>query len=263
MQSIMEDLKVTIVQSSLHWEDIDANITMFSKTLDGIVPETTDLIVLPEMFSTGFTMNAETLGEDMNGKAVRWMKKTAAKLKCVITGSLIIKDKGKHYNRLVWMRPDGTSETYDKRHLFRMGDETNHFAAGTKRITVELKGWKICPLICYDLRFPVWSRNTDTYDCLIYVANWPDVRSYPWRQLLIARAIENQAYTIGVNRIGVDGKDMDYSGYSAVMDPKGQIISATKPDKPSVEMVTLSRKALDDFRKAFPVAVDADKFEIQ
>jgi omega-amidase len=259
----MEDLRITIVQSSIHWEDVDANITMFSKTLEDIEAGSTDLIVLPEMFTTGFTMNADALGETMEGKAVKWMKKTAAKLKCVITGSLIIGDGENYYNRLVWMKPDGTTETYDKRHLFRMGEETNNFKAGTKRLTVELKGWKICPLICYDLRFPVWSRNTDAYDCLIYVANWPDVRSYPWRQLLIARAIENQCYTVGVNRIGVDGKDMDYSGYSAILDPKGQIISTTKPDKPSVETVTLSRKALDDFRKAFPVSMDADKFEIK
>ena len=259
----MEDLKVTIVQSSLHWEDIDANIASFTKMLEGVIPESTDLIVLPEMFSTGFTMNAAKLGESMNGKAVSWMKKTAAKLKCVITGSLIIKENDHYYNRLVWMRPDGTTETYDKRHLFRMGEETDNFTAGTKRITTELKGWKICPLICYDLRFPIWSRNVNNnYDCLIYVANWPDVRSYPWRQLLIARAIENQSYTIGVNRIGVDGKDMAYEGYSAVIDPKGQIIGTTKPGKPSVETVTLSRKALDDFRKAFPVGLDADSFSL-
>ena len=259
----MEDLKVTIVQSSLHWEDVNANLDMFSKTLEGIVPAATDLVVLPEMFTTGFTMRASTFAEDMNGKAVKWMKKTAANLKCVITGSLIIKDGEHYYNRFVWMRPDGTCETYDKRHLFRMGEENNNYTAGTKRITIELKGWKICPLVCYDLRFPVWSRNTNSYDCLIYVSNWPDVRSYPWRQLLIARAIENQVYAIGVNRIGVDGNDMAHSGYSAVIDPKGQIISNTKPDKPSVETVTLSWKALEDFRKAFPVGLDADKFEIK
>lgn len=259
----MEDLRVTIVQSSLHWEDIDANIASFTQTLEAVKPATTDVIVIPEMFSTGFTMNTKAVGEGMDGKAVNWMKRTATKLQCVITGSILIKENNKFYNRLVWMRPDGTYETYDKRHLFRMGEENNNFTRGTKRLIVELKGWKICPLICYDLRFPVWSRNVNmAYDCLIYVANWPDVRSYPWRQLLIARAIENQAYTVGVNRIGVDGLDMAYSGYSAVMDPKGQIISTTKPDTLSVETVTLSRKALDDFRKAFPLGLDADGFTL-
>jgi omega-amidase len=259
----MKDLRVTIVQSALQWEDINANLGMFGKALQGIPPSGTDLIVLPEMFSTGFSMRASELAEDMDGKAVTWMKKTAASKKCVVTGSLIIKENGRHYNRLVWMRPDGTYETYDKRHLFRMGEENNTYTAGTKRIIVELNGWKICPLVCYDLRFPVWSRNVNmAYDCLIYVANWPDVRSYPWRQLLVARAIENQAYVVGINRIGVDGNDMAHSGYSAIMDPRGQVISNTKPDKPSVETVTLSWSALEDFRKAFPVGMDADKFEI-
>ncbi|MGP8214825.1 MAG: amidohydrolase [Bacteroidia bacterium] len=261
----MEDIRVTIVQTSLHWEDIDANLAMFSKTLSGIVPSSTDLIALPEMFTTGFTMKAASLAEDMNGKAVKWMQKTAAQLRCVITGSLVIKDNHNCYNRLVWMRPDGTYETYDKRHLFRMGEENNNYTSGKGSIIVELKGWKICPLVCYDLRFPVWSRNTQAgnYDCLIYIANWPDVRSYSWRQLLIARAIENQAYVIGVNRIGIDGNDMAHSGYSAAIDPKGQIISAIKPGKPVIETVTLSWKALEDFRKVFPVWMDADKFNIE
>ncbi|HTA84471.1 MAG TPA: amidohydrolase [Bacteroidia bacterium] len=260
----MNDLKVTIIQSSVHWEDIDANLEMFTNSMGSIVIGSTDIIVLPEMFTTGFTMNAGNVAEDMDGKAVTWMRKQAAKKKCVITGSLIIKEGGEHYNRLVWMKPDGTYETYDKRHLFRMGEEDKTYKAGTKRLIVEYKGWKICPLICYDLRFPVWSRNTNNeYDCLIYVASWPDVRSYPWRQLLIARAIENQAYVVGVNRIGVDDKDMAYSGYSSVLDPRGQLICSPKPDKPAVEVVALSGQGLLDFRKAFPVSLDADMFEIK
>lgn len=259
-----QDLRVTIVQTTLHWEDINANLEMFDEKLSEVAPGSTDIIVLPEMFSTGFTMNAKQFAEDMNGKAVSWMKKVAKKLSCVITGSLVIKDNNHYYNRLVWMKPDGTCETYDKRHLFRMGEENNNYTAGTKKIIVEYKGWKICPLVCYDLRFPVWSRNVNLgYDCLIYVSNWPDVRSYPWRQLLIARAIENQVYVVGVNRIGVDGNDMDHSGYSVVLDPRGQVISTTKPDKPSVETVTLSWKALEDFRKAFPAGLDADTFELK
>lgn len=258
----MENLKVTIVQTTLHWEDIDANLDMFSKTLAVINPASTDIIVLPEMFSTGFTMKANNFAEDMNGKAVQWMHQTAAEKKCVVTGSLIIKENSHYYNRLVWMRPDGTYETYDKRHLFRMGEENNTYTAGNKRIIVEVKGWKICPLVCYDLRFPVWSRNTNSYDCLIYVANWPDVRSYPWRHLLIARAIENQVYAVGVNRIGKDGNNMDHAGYSAVIDPRGHIISRTKPNEPTIETAILSWKELEDLRKIFPVGMDADSFSL-
>jgi len=260
----MEDLRVTIVQSELAWEDIDANLAMFSNKLKGLAPSSTDLIVLPEMFSTGFTMNVKAVAENMDGKALQWLKKTASEKKCVVTGSLVIKEEGHFYNRLIWMRADGTYEKYNKRHLFRMGEENNTYTAGNKRIIVELKGWKICPLVCYDLRFPVWSRQPQPgYDCLIYVANWPEVRSYPWKHLLIARAIENQAYVVGVNRIGKDGNDMQHSGDSAVINAKGMIISKTKPNEESVETITISHKELQDFRKVFPVAMDADKFRIE
>ena len=259
----MEDLRVTIVQTNLDWENIDANLAMFTDKLKSVAPASTDIIVLPEMFSTGFTMNAKGVAETMDGKAVQWMKKTATEKKCVVTGSIVINDAGKFYNRLVWMRPDGSCEKYDKKHLFRMGEENNTYTAGKNKIIVELKGWKICPLVCYDLRFPVWSRNTANYDCLIYVANWPEVRSYPWKQLLIARAIENQTYVVGVNRIGKDGNDMNHSGDSAVMNAKGIVISHTKTNEESIETVTLSRKELEDFRKAFPVALDADKFKLE
>lgn len=259
----MEDLKVTIVQSTLHWENVDANLAMFSNKLKDIVPASTDLIVLPEMFSTGFTMSANKVAEDMNGKAVEWLKKTTAEKKCVITGSLVIKEENKYYNRLVWMKPDGTHETYDKRHLFRMGEENNTYTAGKKRIITNIKGWKICPLVCYDLRFPVWCRNVNhEYDLLVFVANWPEIRNYPWKQLLIARAIENQVYLAGVNRIGKDGNGFKHTGDSAVINPKGTITSKTKADEEAIETVTLSWKELEDFRKAFPVAMDADKFKL-
>ncbi len=260
----MEDLKVTIVQTALAWEDIDANLNAFGKKLETIVPGSTDIIVLPEMFSTGFTMNAKALAEAMDGKAVKWMTKQAAEKKCVITGSLVIKDGSHFYNRLIWMRADGTFETYDKRHLFRMGEENNTYSAGNKRIIVEVKGWKICPLVCYDLRFPVWCRNINQeYDLLVFVANWPEVRNYPWKQLLIARAIENQVYLAGVNRIGKDGNDFNHTGDSAVINYKGFIISKTKASKESVETVIISYKELEEFRKIFPVAMDADKFRIE
>ncbi len=260
----MEDLKITIVQTSLHWENVDANLAMFSEKLKNIAPASTDLIILPEMFSTGFTMNASEVAEVMNGKAVTWLKKTAAEKKCVITGSLVIREDGKYYNRLVWMRPDGTYETYDKRHLFRMGEENNTYTAGKKRIITSIKGWKICPLVCYDLRFPVWCRNVNQeYDLLVFVANWPEVRNYPWKQLLIARAIENQVYLAGVNRIGKDGNDFNHTGDSAVLNFKGLPISKTKASEESVETVTLSYKELEEFRKVFPVALDADRFRIE
>jgi|SRR6185312_9626268 len=259
----MEDLRVTIVQSALNWENVEANLTMFSDELKVIAPGSTDIVVLPEMFGTGFTMNASAVAQPMDGIALQWMKKMAAEKKCVVTGSLIIKEENKFYNRLIWMSQDGMFEVYDKRHLFRMGEENNTYTAGKKKIIVSLKGWKICPLVCYDLRFPVWSRSTGDYDCLIYVANWPEVRSYPWKQLLIARAIENQAYVVGVNRIGKDGNGMSHSGDSAVMNAKGIIISKTRANEESVETVTLSYKELEEFRKVFPVGLDADKFKLE
>ena len=262
----MEDLKVTIVQTALAWENIDANLNSFNKKLEAVAPASTDIIVLPEMFSTGFTMNAKALAETMDGKAVKWMTKLAAEKKCVITGSLVIKDGDHFYNRLIWMRADGTYEKYDKRHLFRMGEENNTYTAGNKRIIVNLKGWKICPLVCYDLRFPVWCRNSPQipeYDCLIFVANWPERRGYAWRHLLIARAIENQAYVVGVNRIGNDVYDIMHIGDSGLMNFKGEIISKTKARQESIETITISWHELEEFRKIFPVAMDADKFRIE
>jgi len=259
----MEDLRVTIVQSALNWENVEANLTMFSNKLKAITPGSTDIIILPEMFGTGFTMNAAAVAQTMDGIALRWMKEMAAEKKCVITGSLVIKEENKFYNRLIWMRPDGTFEIYNKRHLFRMGEENNTYTTGNKKIIVSLKGWKICPLVCYDLRFPVWSRNVGDYDCLIYVANWPEVRNYPWKHLLIARAIENQAYVVGVNRIGKDGNGISHSGDSAVMNAKGIVISKTNANEESVETVILSYKELEEFRKVFPVGLDADTFKLE
>jgi len=264
MQSKMtKDLKVTIVQTTLAWENVDANLAAFSQKIENIEPSSSDLIVLPEMFSTGFTMNASTVAETMNGKAVDWMAKTAAHKKAVLTGSCVIKADGKYYNRLIWMRPDGTFEFYDKRHTFRMAEENKTYASGKKKLIVELAGWRICPMVCYDLRFPVWSRNTGDYDCLIYVANWPERRSYAWRHLLIARAIENQAYVVGVNRIGKDGKEIDYSGYSVILNAKGEPVSSTQANMESIETVALSYKELENYRKEFPVSLDADKFKIE
>jgi len=259
----MRDLKVTIIQTELHWEDVDENLEMFGQKISQTCTEhETDLIVLPEMFNTGFTMSSEKLAEEMNGKTMQWMKNTAQYKSCVIVGSLIIGERGNYYNRLVWMRSDGSYEVYDKRHLFRMMDEHKYFSCGTQRIVVELNGWKICPLVCYDLRFPVWSRNKGDYDCLIYIANWPGVRESAWSTLLPARAIENQVYVIGVNRIGNDGNNIAFSGGAAVIDPKGQVISTTQPHQENIETVLLSYEELEDFRKKFPVGLDGDEFEI-
>lgn len=270
-----KDLKITTIQTSLEWENVEANLANFARHLQKIA-NATDLIILPEMFNTGFTMNTTGVYEEMDGRTVSWLKQKAVEKGCVITGSLIVKDRGNYYNRLVWMKPDGTYEYYDKRHLFRMADEDRHFDYGKKRLIVELNGWRICPLVCYDLRFPVWSRNSDlssnssgkmgnepVYDLLIYIANWPEPRSSAWSSLLPARAIENQVYVAGLNRIGQDGKGISYSGDTAVIDPYGRKISTTQDHQESIETLSLSMQLLVEFRKKFPVAMDADHFNIE
>lgn len=262
-----KDLRITLVQSSLFWEDHVKNIRSFNKQLSTLEKGSSDLIILPEMFSTGFSMIPGKHAEEMGGLSMQWMAESAASLKSVICGSLMIKEKGKYFNRLIWMQPDGQFQQYDKRHLFRMAGEDKNYSAGKKKIITEIKGWKICPLICYDLRFPIWSRNRMQqkgssmlfdYDLLIYVANWPAVRSYPWKQLLIARAIENQCYVAGVNRVGKDGNAFAHSGDSVALDPFGQKISSIKANQKAIETIKLSAKALTDFRKRFPVFRDAD-----
>jgi predicted amidohydrolase len=260
----MNDLRITTVQSPLHWEDCDKNLVQLGRKLDELT-EPTDIIVLPEMFTTGFTMKPELLAEEHGGKGLQWMMEKAKQKQCVITGSISVREKDRYFNRLYWVKPDGRFQHYDKRHLFRMGDEHKHYQAGTERLIVECEGWKICPLVCYDLRFPVWSRNTknNTYDVLIYVANWPEVRSYPWKQLLIARAIENQAYVVGVNRIGQDGNAFSHSGDSAVINPRGEVLSSTKAHEDKMETMVLSYKYLAEFRKLFPVMMDGDDFNLE
>ena len=255
----MTDLKVTIIQSNLHWEDKAANLKMFADKIS-VITESTDLIVLPEMFTTGFSMNPVLLAETMDGETVNWMQLHAAKKKCAITGSFICEENGKYYNRLVWATETGTCSIYDKRHLFSMGAEHEHYSNGNNKLIVTLKGWNIRPLICYDLRFPVWSRNTkeNPYDLLLYVANWPERRQHPWKTLLLARAIENQSYVIGLNRVGNDVYDIHYSGDSAVINYKGEKISFSYPDAESIETITLKHSDLMAFRKEFPVLNDAD-----
>lgn len=266
----MEDLRVSLCQADLAWENPQANFKLFEQLFEQI--EQTDLILLPEMFNTGFSMRSSDLAEKMNGATINWMQKQAKKKQAAICGSLILEENGEHFNRLIWVKPNGECETYDKRHLFRMANENDHFSAGNKRLIVELKGWKIMPLVCYDLRFPVWSRNrfkTDRntftkteYDLLIYIANWPEPRVEAWKKLLAARAIENQAYVVGLNRVGKDGKDIPYSGGSSYIDAKGDIIWKAEDHQTTVHTVTLNFKELADFREKFPVGMDGDDFEI-
>lgn len=259
----MNDLKITILQSGLYWENKEKNLNMFSEKIAS-VSESTDLIVLPEMFTTGFSMQPARFAEAMSGETISWMREKAKEKNAVITGSFICGENSSYYNRLVWMRPDGTYSVYDKHHLFSMGDENNYYTAGTKRIIEEWKGWKICPLVCYDLRFPVWARNIkkDPYDLLIYVANWPERRAGAWKTLLPARAVENQCYVAGLNRVGNDGNGIDHSGDSVVIDMKGERISKTAAHEERAETVLLSHAALLEFRQQFPVLNDADDFTL-
>jgi omega-amidase len=263
----MQDLKVTIIQSDLHWEDIGANLAMFEEKIWQIGQ--TDVIVLPEMFTTGFSMNARKLGEMMNMRTFKWMKQMADQTGALILGSYIANVHDRFYNRLLWMEPGGNFKTYDKRHLFRMAEEHQVYSSGESLLIGHWKGWRICPLICYDLRFPVWSRNRwnaslkkPSYDVLIYVANWPQVRINAWETLLRARAIENLAYTVGVNRVGIDGNGVEHSGSSAVISPKGEAIFSLD-DAESIKTVELNAHSLQAYRDRFPAFLDADDFSIE
>ena len=254
----MENLKITIVQPDIIWENVEANLHKYSEMLKNV--EQTDVIVMPEMFQTGFSMHAENLKETMDGISVTWMKKLAKEKDASVVGSLIIEDNGNIFNRAVWVFPDGNFRFYNKRHLFTMGDEHRFYLAGEERVIVEYKGWKFCPLICYDLRFPVWSRNIENYDVLIYMANWPAPRQHVWTNLLVARAIENQSYCIGANRIGRDGEGADYLGNSALISPQG--FADFMDEKEAVKTFMISHSELQRFRNKFSVLNDRDKFEI-
>lgn len=227
------------------------------------IPVPTDLVVLPEMFTTGFSMEAPTLAETMDGPSVAWLLEMAELRNAVVTGSLIIRENQHYYNRLIWARPDGTLSYYDKRHLFRMAGENNVYAAGSTRLIEEWRGWRICPLVCYDLRFPAWSRNpaTTPYDLLLYVANWPAARRMAWSVLLRARAIENVAYTIGVNRVGTDGNNHTYAGDSVLLDMSGEYLVEVGNQETGITR-TLRRRSLEEFRERFPALLDADELTV-
>jgi predicted amidohydrolase len=255
-------LLISFIQVPLVWENAEANRNFFEKQILKI--KKTDLILLPEMFTSGFTMQPAKVAENMNGITVKWMQQLAAKKNAVICGSIVVNENKKFYNRFIWVSPGGEIFTYNKRHLFSMAGEHKHYTAGTEKIIVHYKGWKICPLICYDLRFPVWSRNiNNAYDLLLYTANWPKPRVAAWSKLLQARAIENQCYVMGVNRVGKDGLNKAYNGHSAVIDPKGNKISKTKPGITTAETVKISLNELNDYRKKFPLVNDADSFSMK
>jgi predicted amidohydrolase len=254
-------LKIALLQVDLGWEDPEKNRSIFSERIANI-KEGVDLIVLPEMFSTGFSMNAEALAEGPEGNSFHWMREIARTGNTAVPGSLIIKDSGNYYNRLFFVFPDGSYKTYDKRHTFTLAKEDQTYTAGTERLIVEYKGWKICPLICYDLRFPVWARNTVDYDLLIYVANWPETRINAWDVLLQARAIENMSYCIGVNRTGEDGNKYRYNGHSAAYDSLGRALFPNERDSEFTEIVTLDREELMQTREKLKFLEDRDSFTI-
>ncbi len=258
---MQEILRTAIIQVDLAWEDPGKNLRIFSEKIEKIKEEV-DLIVLPEMFSTGFSMNAGPLAENMEGPSLQWMKHTANTTKAAVTGSLIIKEGDKFYNRLFFVFPNGSYKTYDKRHTFTLAKEDQTYTAGKDRLIVEYKGWKICPLICYDLRFPVWARNTSDYDLLIYVANWPETRIHAWDILLQARAIENMSYCIGVNRTGNDGNDYKYNGHSAVYDCLGKNLFPTDRLQEFSEIVYLESSHIKETRDKLKFLQDRDSFNL-
>lgn len=259
------EIRIALVQTDLHWQDKTANLAMLEEKIWGLKGKT-DLIILPEMFPTGFSMEAAKLSEPMNLTVCKWMKQLAAQTNATITGSTIISEGAKFYNRLLWVNPDGYTEHYDKRHLFRMANEDKFFSAGQKLPIFNLKGWEFCPQICYDLRFPVWSRNgwedgVAGYDVIFYIASWPEARVSAWDTLLPARAIENLSYSIGVNRIGTDGNGISYVGHSAAYDFRGEKISDLG-EKDGIQVISLSALKLEEFRTKFPAWRDADQFRI-
>jgi omega-amidase len=266
---MMPSLTVTLIQADLAWEDKIANLRRFEEKINS-VEEKMELVLLPEMFSTGFSMNPEKLAETMEGETVVWMKRVAAENHIVLVGSVIIEEEGKYYNRLIYMQPDGVYGCYDKRHLFAHGGEDACFAAGQKRLIASVKGWKINLLVCYDLRFPVWARQHPAaiqendgaeYDVLVYVANWPEKRSRAWKTLLCARAIENQCYVVGLNRVGTDGNGVYHSGNSMVVDALGEVLYHKAADE-DVFTITLHKEPLLETRARLPFLKDGDQFTI-
>jgi omega-amidase len=263
----MNNLRITTVQADLVWEKKIENLAKFDDLLRGIKRGETDVIVLPEMFTTGFSMNPAAFAETMDDATIFWLKKKAWELDAAVTGSFICLENGKYYNRLVWMQPDSTYTVYDKRHRFTLAGENDYYTEGVERRIVEWRGWRICPLICYDLRFPVWARNTVSngqkdYDVLIYVANWPIARSHHWRILSEARAIENQAIVVAVNRVGTDANGYEHRGDTSVIDYTGDIL-LRRSFTEGADTTIVSKDKLDKYRNKFGFLADQDSFEIK
>ena len=266
---MQQSLTITLIQTALHWEDKAANLAMLQQKIMSI-EEKTELVVLPEMFSTGFSMKPQQFAEAMDGDTVQWMKNVAKQKRIILTGSVIIEEDGNYYNRLIWMLPNGSHGCYNKRHLFGYAGEDEHYTPGSKRMITSVKGWRINTQVCYDLRFPVWARQSATdnenneaeYDILLYVANWPERRNAAWQTLLTARAIENQCYVIGVNRVGTDGNNIHHCGNSMLIDALGNVLYC-KADEEDIFTITLHKKDLSDIRNKFPFLPDRDQFTIQ
>jgi len=261
----MSALSITTIQTNLIWEDKAANLYALEQKINSI-QDPTEIVVLPEMFSTGFSMQPSLFAETMEGETLNWMKKVSTQNKIILTGSIIIEEEGKYYNRLIWMLPNGEYGYYDKRHLFAFGQEDKFYNAGNKRLIAQVKGFKINLQVCYDLRFPVGARQQNKsggmeYDVLIYIANWPEKRSHAWKTLLCARAIENQCYVVGVNRVGTDGNNIYHSGNSLVIDPLGQVLYHMSDDE-DVNTVTISKDYLNEVREKFPFWKDGDGFSL-
>jgi len=256
-------MKISFIQTALFWEECESNIRMFDAHINDI-KETTDIVILPEMFSTGFSMKPELFADGMNGKAIKWMVEKASKGNFAICGSLMIKEADTFVNRFVWVDPEGNVSHYDKRHLFRMGEEQHHYKSGIQRLVINYKGWRIAPFICYDLRFPVWMKRTPdfNYDLIIIVANWPEKRSYHWKILNKARAIENQCYLAALNRVGIDNNGMAHSGDSVLVNPLGECTELT-PYVEQVITVEIQKEIVDSYRGNFPVEMDDDVFEMK
>lgn len=257
----MQNLNLALFQLDLVWEKPEANRQKIEKLYHSLDTKA-DILVLPEMFSTGFTMHSSAVAESKPYPTLEWMKRFSNENNVAMIGSIVAEENAAFYNRLFFVKPDGETSTYDKRHLFRMANENEHYSPGAQKLIVEYKSWRICPLICYDLRFPVWSRNRNDYDLLVFVANWPKARSSAWQTLLKARAIENYAYCAGVNRVGFDGNDVEYEGYSVVLDPKGALVKEALMNQERVEVFELNAEELLSYREKFPVHLDSDNFTI-
>ena len=255
------ELKIALIQTNLVWANPEENRKNINQKIETI-SEAIDIIVLPEMFTSGFTMNPQSVAETMSGDSISWLQKLASKKNCAITGSLVISENDTFYNRLVFIHPNGKIDTYDKRHTFTLAGEHNVYSAGTSNTIIEYQGWKICPLICYDLRFPVWARNTENYDLLIYVANWPKPRINAWDTLLKARAIENMSYCVGVNRVGTDNTGYDYPGHSVCYDVLGNKLIDFEPDENNIKIVTIEKSSIQKYREKLGFLKDQDSFSL-